>query len=405
MEALTPNAQMDGNPMKQNSNKTAVMALSGGMDSSSLLLRLVSEGYNVTAVSINYGQKHVLEIERASSLIDYLAQHNITVRHHVADLTSATALFQSHLLKEGGEVPRGHYEEDTMKATVVPNRNALFSSLLYGTALSLANAKQTNVEVVLGVHSGDHAIYPDCRPEFYTALEHAFAIGNWDSERVSFTLPYLSMDKAGILKDAQHAIDLLGLNFDDVFRRTLTSYQPDEDGRSDGTTGSDVERILAFHAIGREDPVDYITPWAEVLANALNVEREHKETQYRERLSELQYYVARQAGTERAFTGEYWDEKRAGKYRCICCSTLLFTSTMKFDSGCGWPSFHSEHEEANIIRVEDRSHGMHRIEVKCSVCDAHLGHVFNDGPAAYGGERYCINSASMSFEEQPGEEP
>ncbi|MFZ8905883.1 MAG: peptide-methionine (R)-S-oxide reductase MsrB [Poseidonia sp.] len=395
---------MDGYPMTQSQKKIAVMALSGGMDSTSLLLHLLSKGYEVTAISFNYGQKHVLELERASSLIRYLEKHNIVVRHHVADLTSATALFESHLLKSGDEIPRGHYEEDTMKATVVPNRNALFSSLLYGTALSIANTRDSHVEVVLGVHSGDHAIYPDCRPEFYNALEHAFALGNWDSDRVSFTLPYLHSDKIGILKDAEVAIKDLSLNFDDIFRRTLTSYQPDADGRSDGSTGSDVERILAFNAIGRQDPVEYVKPWDEVLADALEIERAHKDEEYKERLTELQYYVTRQAGTERAFTGQYWDEKRAGEYRCICCSTLLFTSTMKFDSGCGWPSFHTEHQEANIMRVEDHSHGMHRVEVRCSACDAHLGHVFNDGPAAYGGERYCINSASMTFEEQDGEQ-
>lgn len=390
--------------MTEANTKRAVMALSGGMDSTSLLLHLLSRGYEVTAISFNYGQKHVLEIDRASSLITYLHEYDIKVAHHIADLTSATALFESDLLKTGGDVPKGHYEEDNMKATVVPNRNALFSSLLYGTALSMANTTESKVEVVLGVHSGDHAIYPDCRPEFYHALEHAFAIGNWDSDRVSFTLPYLQLDKTGILRDAEQAIDSLGLNFDEIYRRTLTSYQPDADGRSNGATGSDVERILAFNAIGRTDPVDYIKPWNEVLADALEVERVHRDEEYRERLSELQYYVTRQAGTERAFTGQYWDEKRVGDYRCICCSTLLFTSTMKFDSGCGWPSFHTEHTDANILRIDDHSHGMHRTEVRCSSCDAHLGHVFNDGPAAYGGERYCINSASMRFEEQDGEQ-
>ena len=397
MEIIAPNPQVDGDLVEGGSMKPAIMALSGGMDSSSLLLHLLREGYDVTAISFNYGQKHVVELERASSLIAYLAEHGHEVSHHVADLTSATSLFQSDLLQRGGDVPEGHYKEDNMKATVVPNRNALFSSLLYGTALSIATTHDTKAEVVLGVHSGDHAIYPDCRPEFYRALEHAFALGNWESERISFTLPYLDADKTAILRDAKESISALGLDFDEVFSRTITSYAPDNDGRSNGKTGSDVERILAFHAIGRKDPVEYVDSWENVLNSALEIERTHLEEQYKQRLTKIQYHVTRESGTERAFTGEYWNEKRAGEYRCICCSTLLFTSTMKSDSGCGWPSFHSEHQEANIVRIDDFSHGMVRTEVRCQVCDAHLGHVFNDGPAAYGGERYCINSASLNF--------
>lgn len=376
------------------------MALSGGMDSSSLLIRLVNDGYNVTALSFDYGQKHRVELDRAASLIEYLKENGYDVRHQLIDLKSATALFESDLLESGGEVPQGHYEEENMKATVVPNRNAMFASLLYGTALSIATAKETNAAVVLGVHSGDHAIYPDCRPEFYRALEHAFALGNWGSERVSFLLPYLEMDKTTILQDAITSCEGLGLDFDEVMVRTITSYSPNDNGVSDGRTGSDVERILAFHSIGRQDPIPYRKSWDDVLADALETERNHKDTEYKERLTPIQYHVTRESGTERAFTGEYWDEKRPGTYRCICCSTVLFTSTMKFDSGCGWPSFHTEHTEANIVRIPDHSYGMTRVEVRCSQCDAHLGHVFDDGPRAYGGERYCINSASMTFDLQ-----
>jgi len=375
----------------------AVMALSGGMDSSSLLLHLLRRGVTVTAVSFNYGQKHTVELERAASLVQYLLENGHEVHHRTVDLRSAMGLFKSELLEHGGSVPQGHYEEESMKATVVPNRNAIFSSLIYGLALSLSQESGQDVDVVLGVHSGDHAVYPDCRPEFYRVLEHAFKIGNWESDRVGFELPYLEMDKTSILRDALESVALLDLDFDEVFRRTITSYDPDEQGRSHGKTGSDVERILAFHALGRKDPLEYIHPWESVLEDALAIEREYKEERYREILSPLQYHVTREAGTERPFTGETWDEKRAGNYACVCCQTLLFTSSMKFDSGCGWPSFHSEHQEANILRLEDHTHGMHRVELRCSVCDGHLGHVFNDGPKAYGGERYCINSASMIF--------
>ena len=108
--------------------------------------------------------------------------------------------------------------------------------------------------IALGVHSGDHAIYPDCRPEFYDAIGNAFAVGNWDSEKVSFQLPYIDGDKETILRDALISCQKLDLDFDTVFANTNTSYNPDSQGRSSGTSGADVERILAFHAIGRKDP-------------------------------------------------------------------------------------------------------------------------------------------------------
>ena len=222
--------------------KHAVMALSGGMDSTSLLLHLIKEGYDVTCLSFDYGQKHSIELERASSFIEYLSQSGYVIKHNLVDF--ALGLFHSDLLDSGGVVPEGHYEQESMKATVVPNRNAIFSSLLYGTALSLSEQTGGKSLVALGVHSGDHAIYPDCRPEFYSALEHAFAIGNWGSEKVEFYLPYIKSDKLGILRDAESTIEKLNLDFNEVFSRTITSYSPDSEGRRNGKTGSDVERIL-----------------------------------------------------------------------------------------------------------------------------------------------------------------
>ena len=122
-----------------------------------------------------------------------------------------------------------------------------------------------------------------------------------------------------------------------------------------------------------------------------------RDAEWRSRLTTLQYHVTREAGTEMPNTGIHNMEERDGCYNCLCCGHLLFTSEMKYHSGCGWPAFHTEHKGAGIRRLEDRGQGMLRIEVRCGSCDAHLGHVFRDGPAEFGGERYCINSASMDF--------
>ncbi len=271
MEAQPPDSQVDGGPLMR-----AVMALSGGMDSTGLLMRLLADGYEVSCLSFDYGQKHAIELERAKENISYLSENGIHVDHRIAELGSVMGLFHSALTTEGFDVPEGHYESEQMKQTVVPNRNAIFASILYGYALSVALRGGEETKIALGVHSGDHEIYPDCRPEFYEAIGEAFRTGNWDSHLVSFHLPYIEGDKEAILTDSDEAIRFLGLDFDTVFANTNTSYNPDELGRSSGKSGADVERILAFHAIGRKDPVEYVDGWEAALANALIENEKHE---------------------------------------------------------------------------------------------------------------------------------
>ena len=117
----------------------------------------------------------------------------------------------------------------------------------------------------------------------------------------------------------------------------------------------------------------------------------------RERLTPLQFEVTQNAGTERAFTGDYWDNHDPGTYKCIVCDTPLFRSDAKFDSGTGWPSFWEAIDPAKVELIEDRSHLMTRTEARCATCGAHLGHVFNDGPQPTG-DRFCMNSASLRLD-------
>jgi 7-cyano-7-deazaguanine synthase len=269
--------------------KQAVLSLSGGMDSSTLLLHLLANDYDVTALSFDYGQKHRVELERAQSLVAYVNEKNCgcggkpiygNVKHQVIKLDGLSQLLNSALVEGGNDVPEGHYEQDNMKDTVVPNRNKIFASLIQAVALSIATKPITDdcsvgqeVAIAMGIHAGDHAIYPDCRQEFRDADFEAFKVGNWDSNLVSHYTPYLELNKFDILKDGEVACQKLGLNFDEVYKRTNTSYKPIEywvvdtevgEGSldkliwfSDYKSAASVERIEAFIRLGRPDPVDY----------------------------------------------------------------------------------------------------------------------------------------------------
>ena len=247
--------------------KQAVLSLSGGMDSSTVLLHLLAHDYDVTAVAFDYGQKHKVELERAQELVNYLNINNQTVKFQIIKLDGLVDLLNSNLVEGGEDVPEGHYEEDNMKDTVVPNRNKMFSSIIQAVALSIANEKNCNVDIAMGIHAGDHAIYPDCRQEFRDADYEAFKQGNWEADKVKYYTPFIDGDKYDILLDGQSSCKILDLDFDEVYKRTHTSYKPIKhyhrpetnayEWYSDYKSASSVERIEAFIKLGRPDPTKY----------------------------------------------------------------------------------------------------------------------------------------------------
>jgi len=250
------------------SKKQAVLSLSGGMDSSTLLLHLLANDYEVTALSFDYGQKHKVELERATQLVEYINDNRqcgpeadqfwySLVKHQIIKIDGLGQLLNSTLVEGGADVPEGHYAEANMKDTVVPNRNKIFSSIIQAVALSIADKKGTECSIAMGIHAGDHEVYLDCRQEFRDADFDAFIIGNWGSEHVHIYTPYLEGNKFTILQDGEKCCEQLGLDFDEIYKRTNTSYKPFPSGNSDYKSAASVERIEAFVLLGRPDPVQY----------------------------------------------------------------------------------------------------------------------------------------------------
>ena len=224
--------------------RKVVMGLSGGMDSATLLGLLLNQGAEVHCCSFYYGSKHnVYERKAAAKLILHYTKMGFPVRWYEIDLTEAFKNFSSNLLLSGGDIPEGHYNDENMKVTMVPGRNMIFSAIMAGLAESVGATT-----IALGVHAGDHHIYPDCRAEFIKALDSAIYLSS--DRKVSVITPLLEYDKAGILM----------MGYSDFvnkvpYQLTRTCYKDQE--LSCGKCGSCRERLEAFEHLMIEDPIPY----------------------------------------------------------------------------------------------------------------------------------------------------
>ena len=215
--------------------KKAVVIYSGGMDSRTVLEKAIHDDYDVHALSFNYGQRHSVELEYARRVTDKKG-----IIHKIIDISSINDLLQGSSLTGDIDIPEGHYEEESMKSTVVPNRNMIMLSLAIAYAVSIGTDK-----VYYGAHAGDHAIYPDCRPEFLEKMNSVAAIANY--EAVNIYAPYLDGNKETILQDGFK----MGVDYGD----TWTCYNGRQ--KACGKCGACQERLEAFKAVGKDDPLMY----------------------------------------------------------------------------------------------------------------------------------------------------
>jgi 7-cyano-7-deazaguanine synthase len=213
-----------------------VMALSGGMDSGTMLAKFINDNHEVYCLNFTYGSKHnKYEIQCAQKLADYYQ-----VSYRLIDLTEAFKGFKSNLLSAGGDIPEGHYEQSNMALTVVPGRNTIFASILMGYAESI-NAEY----IALGVHKGDHAIYPDCRTEYVKALDNLVYLAS--DKKIQVISPFSNMDKTDICR--------VGLTLNVPYEITRTCYKNQE--FSCGKCGACTERLESFKLNNAVDPIKY----------------------------------------------------------------------------------------------------------------------------------------------------
>lgn len=239
--------------------KRAVVSLSGGMDSSSLLaVLLASKEYEfIHCFAFDYGQRHRVELERVQALIESL-KPNSPVSLQIINLQDVFSDSQSALKESSGvAVPKEEYNEVNLRATVVENRNVIFSSIIYAKALSISKLYNCDVTITLGVHNSDEAVYPDCRPQSTEMAKELFRISNYGSERIEYCTPFITNTKTEVLGRGLTALNELGLDSNQYYANTSSCYDPSPEGEACGKCATCRDRLAAFEAYHMKDPVKY----------------------------------------------------------------------------------------------------------------------------------------------------
>lgn len=228
-----------------------------------LLVKLLNEGYEVKTYSFDYGQKHDIELKKVKKNIEFLQSKGLPVEHQILNVRDCFSDSASSLHKNGEDIPKGDYSIENQKSTVIENRNVIFSSIIYGKALAWSKKTNSDIVISLGIHSGDHSVYPDTTEESFKAAEHCFRVSNWGSERIHYIAPFVKHNKAGVLNTGINS--MLGMNFsiediDEVLKNTHSCYDPNENGESCGECGTCKERLEAFALCKWIDPIKYALP-------------------------------------------------------------------------------------------------------------------------------------------------
>lgn len=242
-------------------DKRAVISMSGGLDSTCLALHLLNQGYEVKAYAFNYGQKHDIELKKLRKNIKFLQKKGLEITLQIVDLRDVFSDSRSSLTGNG-EIPKAEYDIENQKSTVVENRNVIFSSIIYGKALAWSKAVNKEVKISLGIHAGDHSIYPDCTPESHEMSRTLFRISNWGSELVDYIAPFVNSNKGEVLNfglEAMSGLEFSGKDVKYVLKNTHSCYDPDEQGRPCGICATCLERLNAFKDNNIKDPVEYQT--------------------------------------------------------------------------------------------------------------------------------------------------